>query len=453
MPEALVWYWQIHFPEPRTVGSILQIAGDQATYLSNAPRSYVWQYSLDGRSWREIVETNVSHESRMFRVHRLKEPRTVSFPRLCIRKIEGKYPTLREVEFYPAVDSKIDFPEWCVSVNTSSDQLPGEGQKFAKSLKLIEGGDQIAAQEIRLSEFQETLLKVEPRPLCAFMSGNLTDWCQKDREDWRGTQEILQNGRIPIWAACGGAQGLAILSEHGLDTPWDCPHCRDPKRPLTPIYTHIHDVEWRPCGDYSKCVHESGPTNVRQTTDDPVFEGLSREFPIIESHCGQVAWVPKGWVLIATHGEGCEDWDAMYATQKPLRLRCSISFRTRRNSAKLSNHPDQFHQIGSSNRRLSSRPRSSDRAKTAHRQPLSPHHLSLGLLSYFALFASFCSKLPLFIRLFSRQLPINIIRWHNPSLTYLAVMNQLASLHFQPQSGPIVVQILRPTNSLQTLRL
>ena len=242
----------------------------------------------------------------MFRVHRLKEPRTVSYLRLCIRKIDGKYPTLREVEFYPEVDSKIDFPEWCVSVNTSSDQLPGEGQKFAKSLKLIEGGDHIVAQEIRLSEFQESLLKVEPRPLCAFMSGNLTDWCQKDREDWRGTQEIVQNGRIPIWAACGGAQGLAILFEHGLETPWDCPHCRDPRQPLTPIYSHIHDVEWRPCGDYSKCVHESGPTKVRQTANDPVFEGLSREFPIIESHCGQVAWVPKAWELIATAGEGAK---------------------------------------------------------------------------------------------------------------------------------------------------
>ena len=303
-PEALVWYWQIQFPEPRQIGAILQINGDAPTYLRNSPRSYVWQESLDGRIWREIVETSVSNEKRMFRIHRLKESRLVRYLRLCIRKTDGQYPTLREVEFYPEVDSTIDFPEWCVSVNTSSDLLPGEGQKFVNSLKKIEAEANFGAQEIRLSEFQETFLSTEPCPLCAFMSGNLTDWCQKDREDWRGAAEILKGGRIPIWAACGGAQGLAILAEHGVDSPWDCPHCRDSKKPLTPIYDHIHDQEWRPCGDYSKCVHESGPTNVRQIADDPVFEGLPHQFPIIESHCGQVAWVPKDWVLIATHGDG-----------------------------------------------------------------------------------------------------------------------------------------------------
>ena len=37
-----------------------------------------------------------------------------------------------------------------------------------------------------------------------------------------------------------------------------------------------------------------------------MFAGLSREFPIIESHCGQVAWVPNHWLLIATHGEGAK---------------------------------------------------------------------------------------------------------------------------------------------------
>jgi GMP synthase-like glutamine amidotransferase len=41
-----------------------------------------------------------------------------------------------------------------------------------------------------------------------------------------------------------------------------------------------------------------------------VFEGLPREFRIMESHCGQIAWAPKGWVRIATKGQG-----ALTATQ------------------------------------------------------------------------------------------------------------------------------------------
>jgi GMP synthase-like glutamine amidotransferase len=37
---------------------------------------------------------------------------------------------------------------------------------------------------------------------------------------------------------------------------------------------------------------------------DPAFEGLPREFEVMESHCGQVAYIPKDWCLIATKGPG-----------------------------------------------------------------------------------------------------------------------------------------------------
>src|SRR5205823_2541062 len=127
---------------------------------------------------------------------------------------------------------------------------------------------------------------------------------QQRREDWRGTQEVLRNGHLPIWAACGGAQGLAILAEHGLDKPWDCPHCRDPKDPKTPIYGHIGHTAKKPCGDYSGCKFERGAYNILQTAEDPAFEGLPREFRTMESHCGQIEWAPKGWMLIAAGGRG-----------------------------------------------------------------------------------------------------------------------------------------------------
>ena len=38
--------------------------------------------------------------------------------------------------------------------------------------------------------------------------------------------------------------------------------------------------------------------------DDPVFEGLPREFEIIESHCGQIEYAPAGWEKIVTKGTG-----------------------------------------------------------------------------------------------------------------------------------------------------
>jgi hypothetical protein len=115
---------------------------------------------------------------------------------------------------------------------------------------------------------------------------------------------VLRNKHLPMWASCGGAQGLAILAETGADQPWDCPHCRDAKHPKTPIYTHIGHIAQRPCGDYSGCAFERGPHWIRTVTEDPVFQNLPREFQAMESHCGQIEWAPAGWSLIATAGQG-----------------------------------------------------------------------------------------------------------------------------------------------------
>src|SRR5262249_4028858 len=128
------------------------------------------------------------------------------------------------------------------------------------------------------------------------------DWCEQKRENWRGTQEVLKKRNLPLWAACGGAQGLAILEDTGVAKRWDCPRCRDPKNPLLPIYTHIGHTGATACGDYSKNIFERGKYPVRQLTRDPAFAGLPDEFAIMESHCGQIEYLPKGWSLIVTKG-------------------------------------------------------------------------------------------------------------------------------------------------------
>jgi hypothetical protein len=97
---------------------------------------------------------------------------------------------------------------------------------------------------------------------------------------------------------------MAILEETGVDRPWDCPRCRDPKRPKSPIYTHIGHTGPAPCGDYSKCISERGKFRVRKTADDPAFAGLPEVFEMMESHVGQIAWPPKGWIRVAERGPG-----------------------------------------------------------------------------------------------------------------------------------------------------
>ena len=229
------------------------------------------------RNGRTCSETAATDERRTFRIHRLDHRRQVRFLRLAIASAEGEAPTVREVEFYADPHAEIAFPPWAIVVSTTgSNKVPGEGgAAFRRLARSCDGQDQMQFQNIWLGDFQESFVTAEPRPLCAFLSGNFIDWCQQNREHWRGTQEILRHRSLPMWASCGGAQGLAILAETGVDQPWDCPQCRDPENPRLPIYTHIAGSTKRKCGDYTGCVFERGAYTIRQLSRDPVFRGLA----------------------------------------------------------------------------------------------------------------------------------------------------------------------------------
>jgi hypothetical protein len=299
------WWWQAEFPQRRSIGVILQINGDHEFVLRNTPRSYVWQTSLDGKKWNDLAETQMANERRVFRLHRLTRTIEAKFLRLGITAASGDFPTLREVEIFSDPKELIAFPDWIVVVNTTHDsKLPGPGQEFIPLARSCKGWEKVQAQQVWLDSFNPEFLDVEPRPLCAFLSGNFKDWCEVNRESWRGTQEVLESRRLPMWASCGGAQGLAILAETGVNTPWDCPHCRDPQNPKLPIYTHIGHTAMKACGDYSGCIFERGPHKVEQVGHDAVFEGLPEEFAAMQSHCGQIEWPPKNWEIIAAAGEG-----------------------------------------------------------------------------------------------------------------------------------------------------
>ena len=272
--------------------------------MRNAPKRYVWQASQDGKNWEDLKETFTSNERRMYRVHRLDAVRNLRWLRLAIATAEGDAPALREVEFFDNQHAEIPFPPWAIVVSTTgSKKVPGEGAaSFRRLARSCAGWDQLQFQNVWLGDFDDAFIRLEPHPLCAFLSGNFIDWCQQNRQHWRGTAGILKAGRLPIWASCGGAQGLAIIAENGVDQPWECPQCRDPDHPLLPIYTHIAGSIKRKCGDYSGCVFERGPCTIRVVASDAAFAGLPNEFPVMESHCGQIEWPPRGWELIATCG-------------------------------------------------------------------------------------------------------------------------------------------------------
>lgn len=297
------WWWQTEFASPRRVGALEQVLGDHPFVLRNAPRHYAWQASLDGQHWFELFGAVTSPEERIYRVLRATRPRLARFVRLTVSDVVGDRPTLREVVFHEDPEDRVDFPEWMVVVNVTHDRrLPGEGEQFIPLARGVAPG--FAAQQIWLTAFTPEFLSAEPKPLCAFLSGSFKDWCEVDRSHWRGVESALRDGRTPMWASCGGAQALGLISEYGVDHKWDCPHCPRTGARSTPLYGHIGHTAERPCGDYSGCVFERGPHWALQVGRDPVFAGLPAEFSVVESHCGQLEWTPAGWDLVATAGEG-----------------------------------------------------------------------------------------------------------------------------------------------------
>lgn len=259
----------------------------------------MWQWSLDGAGWQDLEETRLARDRRLFRIHRLHAPVEALAIRLRVEEATGEAPVLREVELYADPRSSIPFPPWALAVATDESRNLPDARAFITLARRTEAGRDLLFQRVWLDAFDPEQVGAEPRPLCAFLTGNYRDWCERTRAPWRGTLEVLQQGALPIWASCGGAQGLAILSENGIDAPWDCPHCRDPQRPLTPIYGHIAGCRGGPCGDYSTCIHERGPTRIRKARLDPVLADLPAEFEAMESHCGEILRAPRGWVLVA----------------------------------------------------------------------------------------------------------------------------------------------------------
>jgi F5/8 type C domain/Glutamine amidotransferase class-I len=305
------WEWTAEFGEPKQIGSILQVLGDHETFLAAAPLSYVWQTSDDGTTWRDLESTKVSSEHRMFRVLRFDRPVSARYLRLSITKTGGEPPALREVEFYSDPDQAISFPDWVFIVNSEDAVTPETHKKYLPLARNCPGWGDLVAQSLWHGDFDMAAVTDEPRPMCAFFTGSHRDWCEIDRLSWRGVEAVLKDNTLPMWGACGGGQVFGILAEHGCEQPWDCPKCRDPAHPKSPIYGHIGLIDPTkptPCGIYTNNIYEKGPTPVRRVVDDPAFRGLPDEFELVEYHCGQLEFLPAGWDLIVTKGIGGKTW-------------------------------------------------------------------------------------------------------------------------------------------------
>jgi hypothetical protein len=307
MPSATEWQWMADFGKTVSIGSILQIVGDEESFDAAAPLTYVWQVSEDGTTWRDLKSTQMKGDRRLYRIHRLSEPVRAKALRLLITGTAGAPPSVREIEVYAEQNAVIPFPDWFFVVNSQNHETVGACSQFYDLVRKCEGWSNATSQFVWHGYFDKEIALAEPRPVCALFTGSTKDWCEVDRHTWVGVENVLNDGQLPIWAACGGGQALGILSDAGAGVPWDCPKCRDLKNPKLPIYGHIGLIDESKvvsCGDYSNNIYEIGPTPVKLVGDDPVFKELPKEFLVPEYHCGQLEYVPKGWDLLITNGSG-----------------------------------------------------------------------------------------------------------------------------------------------------
>jgi GMP synthase-like glutamine amidotransferase len=154
-------------------------------------------------------------------------------------------------------------------------------------------------ESIRYTDLNRAL--AEERGVCALaVSGNVTDWDHYDMATFRPLLDLIQDGRLPVIAFCGGHQLLALW--YGADC--------GPLRKLDPGEADPND-SFGP--GYFK---EVGFKPVRVVKDDPLFATLGEAPVFFESHYWEVVEPPAGFELLASTAE-CRV-QAMKHSQYPI---------------------------------------------------------------------------------------------------------------------------------------
>jgi len=172
------WHWQADFGRLTDIGSILQVLGDDESILAGAPMAYTWQVSDDGTNWRDLKETSVSNEQRMYRIHRLEQPARGRYLRMSITSTSGTPPAIREIEIYPQIDQKIQFPDWVFAIGSEDRPRIDNCRRFVDLARQCEGYADLHGQYVWHGYFGLQVALAEPRPMCVFYTGSYRDWCE-----------------------------------------------------------------------------------------------------------------------------------------------------------------------------------------------------------------------------------------------------------------------------------
>ncbi len=175
-------------------------------------KHFVWQWSNDGKSWADILGTEVKNNDTYINEIDFK-PLSARYLRILIKKWYGYVPRIFSVMFYsPGMPAMPEVPDgdYVLVVGNSSD-----GSTWTKLASFIENCGlgletlEVAGYEVSLS----MLNSLDKKPAAIVLSGILGDRSLSMFE-YGGEFEIIRKTKIPILGICFGHQFLAM--SHGM---------------------------------------------------------------------------------------------------------------------------------------------------------------------------------------------------------------------------------------------
>ncbi len=271
-------YWvKIELEEKEEVTKIWQLS--QRTQLSGRLKDYVWQYSTDGETWKEIEETRVEG-SDAFRSVKDIDTVEARFLRLLISDWHGPVPKINEIALYSPGMPEVPEAPSSPYVLVVGNQFDGTG--YGNIVPMVDGAG-LGLETLVVPYYEvnpQMIAELDKEPTAIILSG-FSRWYENiPMFEFNGEFELIRDEEdIPILGICGGHQ-LMVMA-HGYT------FARDMGRG---IYTHeLHDLD------------DLYPVSIEK--EDPIFDGLPDPFYAAEFHGWDVVIIPENYKVL-----GVSDW-------------------------------------------------------------------------------------------------------------------------------------------------
>jgi len=236
-------------------------------------KSFVWQTSHDGESWRDIPGTKIDNNDTLRNIIDFKSV-SARYVRLLINDWHGYAAQINAITLYsPGKPPVPDTPDEDYILIVGDQQ---NGFTFTELAKFVEGLD-IGLKTLTVPHYEVSLDMVKNlkrKPVAIILSGNNADYQNLPMFEYNGEYEIIRESDIPILGICCGHQQLAMA--YG--------------------YTYARSMGWK---DITAMDKARARTEIDIEKKDPIFDGVPDPFVAVEVHGWAVAHPQEDFEVIA----------------------------------------------------------------------------------------------------------------------------------------------------------